>query len=79
MVITPTTDLTPFVGPRVCIAARYGRIHAIHHAAEATLCADALRGGVWGAMTIEPIPADRGGNTAFYYPYGTTVEIAEEN
>lgn len=76
MVITPTTDLEQFKGCRVEIAGRYARIHSIRHGAEATLCADALHGGVWGDMAVEPSDGDRGGGTAFYFDYGTTINHA---
>lgn len=54
MVITPTTDLTPFKGARVVISGfRYARIADINHGADAQHTGDALAGGVWGLMFEE--------------------------
>jgi hypothetical protein len=78
MQVTPSTDLAPFVGARVRIAGfRYCRVQTIRHGGTAN--ATCLRGGVWGDMYEEPRGGDaRGGNTAFYFDYGTDFELAEE-
>lgn len=75
MVITPTTDLTPFVGKRVCINNfRYAVIERIDHGRVAR--DKNLHGGVWGLMYEEPRDGYRGCNTAFFFDYDCTIELA---
>lgn len=76
MKITPTSGLAQFVGQRVRISGfRYATIQRIHHGAEARPDSG-LAGGVWGLMFEESRPGDRGGNTGFFFDYGTSFEIA---
>lgn len=78
MIIQPTTDLTQFVGKRVTIDhARTAQVHTIRHGAEAThpTASVALRDGVWGDCWYDRHGDDRGGNSSFWWPYGTDLTI----
>ena len=72
------TDLAQFKGVRVTINHTQGAlITAIRHGAEATRCVGELRDGVWGDCWYERHGDDRGGNSSFWWPYGTDLTIKE--
>jgi hypothetical protein len=74
VILDPATDLTPFAGQRVTIDHfRAARIGLIHHGAEASR--EALHEGVWGNCIDDPHGDCRGGSTAFWWPYGTDLEV----
>lgn len=77
MIIEPDTDLAQFIGKRVTVDhVRTFRIAMIRHGAEATHCVDELGDGVWGEGWYERHGDDPGGNSAFWWPYGTDLEVA---
>jgi hypothetical protein len=74
--LQPSTDITVLAGRRIRINGRQvAQVQAIRHGREATHQVDALAGGVWGDCFYEPHGDDRGGNSAFWWPYGTDVEV----
>jgi hypothetical protein len=76
MKIEPTTNLAQFAGTRVVInGVRAVQISAIRHGAEATHCVDELRDGVWGDCWYERHGDERGGNSSFWWPYGTDLTL----
>jgi hypothetical protein len=76
VIIYPSTDLTQFAGKQVTInGARTARITAIRHGAEAVRCVEQLRDGVWGEGWYDRHGDDRGGNSSFWWPYGTDVAV----
>jgi hypothetical protein len=76
VIIDQYTDLTALAGKSVTVShTRTARIQTIHHGAEATLCVDALRDGVWGDCWYERHGDSQGGNSSFWWPYGTDVEV----
>lgn len=76
MIIEPTTDLAQFAGQRVTLDhVRTVQIHTIRHGAEATHCVEQLRDGVWGDCWYDRHGDDRGGNSSFWWPYGTDLEV----
>ncbi len=74
MNVQPITDLTPFTGARVVIDhTRTARVTTIKHGAESRL--PELRDGVGGLCIEDPHPGCQGGSTAFWWPYGTDLEL----
>lgn len=74
MILQPSTDLTQFAGNRVTINhIRGAEVHMIRHGAEATHCVEQLRHGVWGDCWYDRHGDDGGGNSAFWWPYGTDL------
>jgi hypothetical protein len=79
VIIDPTTDLTGLKGARVVIDhGQTARIAYIAHGAEAVRCGDALHDGVWGACWYDRHGDDQGGNSSFWWPYGTDLTVEEK-
>lgn len=77
MIVTPTTDLTPFTGRRVTFSGgRIARLQTVHHGAEATRFPRELAGGIWGDLIEEATNHYLGGASSYWLPYGTDLTIA---
>jgi hypothetical protein len=79
MIIDRSTDLTQFEGKRVVIDhGRNAQVFAIHHGVEASEHGiNALRDGVWGDCWYDRHGDDRGGNSSFWWPYGTDLTVVD--
>ena len=76
MIIDSTTDLSRFAGARVTInRVRAARILNIRHCADSIF--EELRNGVGGSCVEDPHGDCPGGDTAFWWPYGTDLAVAE--
>ncbi len=74
MNVQQSTDLTQFAGKRVVIDHfRAARIQTIRHDTE--FRNPALKGGIGGMCVEDPHGDCRGGVTAFWWPYGTDLEL----
>lgn len=77
MIIQPSTDLTPLKGARVVVDhARTVKILTARHCSDSPV--EGLRDGFGGDCFEDPHGDCRGGNTAFWWPYGTVLTIAGE-
>lgn len=75
MIIQPTTDLTQFAGKRVLIGGVRGALICdIRHRGDSPF--EELRDGVGGICIEDPHGTCRGGSTAFWWPYGTNLEVS---
>lgn len=76
MNVQPSTDITVFAGRRVQLGSgQHARVFAIRHGAEAVHQVEALRDGVWGDCWYERHGGDPGGNSSFWWPYGTDLTV----
>jgi hypothetical protein len=74
MILTPTTDLSPFAGQRVVINhVRTAKVGVIRHGATAR--SEHLHGGVFGDWVEDPHAGCRGGSAAFWLEYGSDLEV----
>ncbi len=75
MIIDRSTDLTQFAGKRVVINRERGAlITAIRHCQAGSRFPE-LDAGVGGMCIEDPHGDCRGGNTAFWWPYGTDLTL----
>ncbi len=71
MIVTEHTDLFPFIGQRVTVDhTRTVRVELIAHGVT-----DRVKGGAYGMCIEDPHGDCRGGATAFWWPYGTDLEV----
>ena len=76
MILIESTDLGQFVGRRVTINNVRGALIAdIKHCTDSTF--PELRNGVGGACVEDPHGDCPGGDTAFWWPYGTDLSIED--
>lgn len=77
MILDRSSDLTQLKGARVTInRGQAAVIASILHGTEASEhTIEALRDGVWGDCWYERHGDDRGGNSSFWWPYGTILEV----